>query len=78
MPAFLEATYYDNTILEWLTAAGIILGTFIVVKVVYWVFSRLIRRFTERTKSTFDDILVDLIEAPVVTAFTRLTTVRNG
>ncbi len=70
MHALLEHTYYGNTLLEWLTAAGVILGTFIVVKVVYFVFSKLIRRFTEKTKTTFDDVLVDLVEAPIVTAFT--------
>ena len=70
MPDFMEHTYYGNTLLEWLTAGAVILGTFIGVKMVYWVFSRLLRRFTEKTKTTFDDVVVDVIEGPVVTIFT--------
>jgi MscS family membrane protein len=72
MPDFMEKTYYDNTLIEWTTAAAIILGTFVVVKIVYFVFSRLLRRFTERTKTQFDDVLVDLSEAPTITIFTVL------
>lgn len=70
MPDFFYNHYYGNTVGEWLTAGGVILGTFVGVKIIYFIFSRVIRRFTERTKSRFDDVLVDLVESPVVAAAT--------
>lgn len=70
MPDFFYYEYYGNTVVEWLTAAGVILGTFLGVKILYFFFSRVVRRFTEKTKSKFDDVLVDMIESPVVAALT--------
>ena len=63
---FLEGTYYDNTILEWLTAAGIILGSVIVGKIVYFLCGGVARRITAKTKTRLDDIILDMIEEPVV------------
>ena len=61
-----EKTYYSNTVQEWLTALGIIFGSYIVGKIVYWIFSGFARKLTARTKTKIDDIIVDLIEEPIV------------
>lgn len=63
---FLNETYYGNTALEWLISLGIILGVVILGKAVYWVFSKIIKAFTAKTKTKLDDVIVDLIEEPVV------------
>jgi len=63
---FLNTTYYANTILEWLISFGIILFVVLLGKVVYWLFSTIIRTFTAKTKTRLDDIVVDLIEEPIV------------
>ena len=66
MPEFLQATFYNNTILEWLTAMGIVLGVYILSKIVYRIFSKVIRTITSKTKTKLDDIIVDMIEEPIV------------
>jgi len=63
---FLAETYYGNTVQEWAISMGIILGVIILGKMIYWIFSHTVRLFTARTKSTLDDIIVDLVEEPVV------------
>ncbi len=63
---FLEQTYYGNTILQWLTSLGIILFVVILGKVVYWVFSKIVRVFTSRTRTQLDDVIIDLVEEPAV------------
>ncbi|MCW8964048.1 MAG: mechanosensitive ion channel family protein [Gammaproteobacteria bacterium] len=68
----LQETYYGNTLLAWLTSLGIILLSVMLGKVVYWIFSRVVRAFTSRTQSRLDDIIVDMIEEPVV--FTIIVT----
>lgn len=70
MSELFHKEYYGNTVGEWLTAGGVILGTFVGVKILYFIFSRVIRRFTDKTESKFDDVLVDMIESPIVAAAT--------
>jgi len=65
----LDKTYYSNTILEWLLALGIMVGAMLAGKVLYWFFSTVARRLTEKTKTKFDDIVIDLVEEPLVAAF---------
>lgn len=64
----LQETYYGNTIMAWATSLGIILLSVMLGKVVYWIFSKIVRAFTSRTETKLDDIIVDMIEEPVVFA----------
>ncbi|MCP4605634.1 MAG: mechanosensitive ion channel family protein [Proteobacteria bacterium] len=59
-------TYYGNTIVEWLIAFGLMLASFVVGKVVYWIFGRWIKFLTRKTKTQLDDLIVDMIEEPIV------------
>ena len=68
MPELLNNTYYNNTVLEWLIAMGIILGAIIIGKIVYKVFSSFFRVLTSKTETKLDDIIIDMIEEPVVAA----------
>ncbi len=61
---FLQQTFYGNTILEWLTAAGIMVGAAIAGKLIYWIFGNVVKRLTAHTKTRFDDIVIDMIEEP--------------
>ena len=63
---FLKTVYYGNTIQEWLISFGIILAVVLLGKVVYWVFSKVIKTFTAKSKTKLDDIIVDLVEEPVI------------
>ncbi|MES9897733.1 MAG: mechanosensitive ion channel family protein [Sedimenticola sp.] len=66
MMELLQQTYYGNTLQVWLTSLVIIAFSLLLGKVAYWVFSKVVRAFTRRTKSKLDDIIVDMVEEPVV------------
>lgn len=65
MSEFLEKTFYGNTILEWSIALGIILGSVIVSKIIYWIFTKVVKRLAAKTKTRLDDLIVDMIEEPI-------------
>lgn len=58
-------TYYDNTVAEWAIAFGIILGSFLVARALYWIINRYVKKITEKTNSRLDDILIDMLEEPL-------------
>lgn len=69
---FLEKTFYHNTIQQWGISFLIILAAIILAKAVYWLFGSIIKKATEKTKTKLDDILVDMVEEPVVFGITIL------
>jgi len=66
MKAFLEKQFYNNTLQEWAFALFIVLGSILAAKVAYWLFRKVIKPLTDRTKSNFDNLLIDRLEEPVV------------
>ena len=62
----LGQTYYGNTVLGWLIALAFIVGALIVGKAVYWIFGNVVKQFTKKTKTKLDDIIIDMIEEPIV------------
>ncbi len=67
---FLAKTYYGNTVGEWGTALLIIVAVLVLSKAAYWVLSNIVKKLTAKTKTQFDDILIDLIEEPIIFAVT--------
>jgi len=67
---FFDKTFYGNTVLQWLISLGIIIGSIIVGKLLYWFFGNVIKKLTAKTKSKLDDILIDMLEEPIVFALT--------
>jgi len=63
-----ETLYLGNSLLSWLTAAGIILGSVIIAKILYWFFGSVVRKLTAKTKTNLDDLLIDMLEEPVAFA----------
>ena len=61
----LHQEFYGNSILNWAIAVGILILSFIVVKMLYWIFSNVIRRLTSKTKTSLDDVLIDKLEKPL-------------
>ena len=59
-------TFYGNTILDWAISLAIIVGSILVGKVIYWFFSKTVKIFTKKTKTKLDDIIIDMIEEPLV------------
>jgi len=63
---FLQQVYYGNTMEQYLILLLSILGGIIVGKILYRIFQTYGRRLTAKTKTRFDDLLIDLIEEPIV------------
>ena len=63
-------TYYGNTVGQWAIALAIVLLSFIVGKIAYWICGTIIKKLASKTKTKFDDIVVDMAEEPLVFALT--------
>lgn len=59
-------TFYGNTILDWVISLSIIVGAVVVGKIIYWFLSKILKRFTQKSKTKLDDILIDMMEEPLV------------
>jgi MscS family membrane protein len=70
MQDFLEKTFYHNTVADWAISLLIILGSVIVGKIIYWFFGNIVKKLTSKTETKIDDIIVDMIEEPIVLALT--------
>ena len=61
----LHQEFYGNSILNWAIAVGILILSFVVVKMLYWIFLNIISRLTSKTKTNLDDVLIDKLEKPL-------------
>lgn len=64
----LTQTYYGNTVADWGTTLGIIVAALVVGKVLYLICSKSVRSLTSKTKTLLDDIIIDMVEEPIVFA----------
>ena len=64
----LDTLYYGNTMADWGYALLIILGAYILGKAAYWVIGNTIKKLTSKTKTKLDDIIIDMIEEPIMMA----------
>ena len=62
---FLERIILGNSIQEWAIALGIILGTFVATKIVYWLIANIVKKLTAKTKTNLDDVLIEKLEKPI-------------
>lgn len=69
MKEFFAIEYYGNTLQQWGTSLLIILGAIIIGKMMYWFFGNVVKKLISKTKTKLDDILVDMLEEPLVFAF---------
>jgi len=60
--------YYNNTIFEWVIALLLIIATIVFAKMLYLVAGSFLKKLTKKTKNEFDDLLVDMLEEPMVFA----------
>ena len=68
MNEFFEREFYQNTIGNWLVSLLIILGSIIIGKIVFWISNKFIKKITAKSKSKLDDIIIDMVEEPIVLA----------
>lgn len=64
----LTKTYYGNTVQQWLISLLLILAVAVVGKLIYWIVTTIIKALTKKTKSKLDDIIIDMVEEPLVFA----------
>lgn len=62
---FLDYLFLENTVKTWAIALGIILGTFVAAKIVYWFITNIIKKLTAKTKTNLDDVLIEKLEKPI-------------
>ncbi|MFH0874532.1 MAG: mechanosensitive ion channel family protein [archaeon] len=62
----LNGVYFGNTILQFLKFFGYIAAAILIGKILYYLTTGVIRKLTSKTKTQFDDILIDMIEEPLV------------
>lgn len=70
MKEFFAREFYHNTIGQWAIALGILLASFVLAKLIYWIFGNVIKKITDRSKTKIDDIIVDTLEQPVIFGLT--------
>lgn len=70
MKEIFSKEFYYNTIGEWAIALLILLASFVVAKLIYWLFGNIVKKAASRTKNKLDDIIVEMLEKPVVFGLT--------
>ena len=66
MKDFFAKEFYGNTFLQWVIALGVIIISILLAKFIFFLIGKFVKQFTKRTKSKFDDILIDKFEEPAV------------
>ncbi len=61
----LEEVFYGNTLLKWSIALGIVAGSVVVGRILYWLFKNIVKKLSSATATKFDDILIDTIAEPL-------------
>ena len=64
--SFLDINLFNNSIEDWCIAIGIVIASFVAVKISYWIIANVVKKITAKTKTKLDDILIETLEKPVV------------
>lgn len=62
-------TFYDNTISEWSIALGLMIISMVLAKLAYIFINKSVKKISQKTKNEFDDLLIDMVEEPLIFAF---------
>lgn len=74
IPDILAATYFGNTILDYLILFAFIAGGVILGKIITWTNGKIVSKLAKKTKTDLDDILVQLSEKPIIIYIIAFTT----
>jgi len=61
-----STVYFGNTILSYLIALGVVAGSIVAGKLLYWIISNVIKAFTQKTETKLDDILIEALQGPAI------------
>lgn len=68
LPSFLGTQIFGNALGDIILTAIVIILAVTIGKVVYWLTKTIVPKFTAKTKSKIDDIIIDMLEEPLVFA----------
>lgn len=66
MNTFWEYTILGNTVRDWAIAFGIIIGSFILIRILKYIIIKRLRNYAASTKTTFDDFVISILQSSVV------------
>jgi MscS family membrane protein len=66
MKEFFEKTWMSNSLENWGYAILFVVGGIVVGKLLAWFMEKVLKQLTQKTKSDFDDIIVEAIKKPLV------------
>ncbi len=66
MLAILDGIYLGNSLMRWIIALSIMAGSIVAAKMLYWFFSRVVKRLARKTETRLDNIIIDMVEEPLV------------
>ncbi|OJJ15983.1 hypothetical protein BKI52_35000 [marine bacterium AO1-C] len=58
--------FQGNTVLQYLIFLAYLIGGIVIGRILYFVLKKYVRRITRNTKTNIDDIVIDMIEEPLV------------
>ena len=62
----LRISFLGNTLMQYILFLGIVLLTFIVVKIVYFLFTKVFGVLASKTKTKLDDLLISALQKPII------------
>jgi len=62
---YLDQNIFGNTVLHWIIALTVLSSSYVLGKVIYWIFSNVFQKLTAKTKNTLDDILLLKLKRPI-------------
>ena len=63
---YLNKYFFGNSIQHWIIAFLVLIGSFLLVKILYWIFSTVFKNLTSKTKTNLDDVLVKNLQKPLI------------
>ncbi len=63
---YLNKEFFGNSIQHWIIAFLVLIGSFLLVKILYWIFSTVFKNLTSKTKTNLDDVLVKNLQKPLI------------
>lgn len=67
---FLEKDFWGNSVLNWSIALGAVLLCYLGAKILLWITNKFAKKYTQKTKTQLDDLLIDMLEEPIAVAIT--------
>jgi len=68
MLSVFQQKFYHNTLEHWLISLAIVVSTILFARFIYWFVNFFLRQFALRTRSQFDDVILEQLKSPALFA----------